>query len=102
MWSYLRRFSGDWLVSPMHDDTHLDAVLTVAETAKTLRCSLGLAYEAVRSGQIPSIRIGRRILVPRAALELMLAQSGSDLAVTGPLPEPEIPVTKKGVGCAPD
>ena len=35
--------------------------------------SAGLVvYEAVRKGQIPSIRIGKRVLVPRAALELLL------------------------------
>jgi excisionase family DNA binding protein len=29
-------------------------------------------YEALRRGEIPSVRIGRRILIPRAALEDML------------------------------
>ena len=43
-------------------------VLTVEETAELLRISRGSAYEAVRAGDIPSIRIGRRILVPRQLL----------------------------------
>ena len=47
-------------------------MLTVMEAAKLLRLSRGLAYEGVRLGQIPSIHIGRRILIPRAALQRLL------------------------------
>lgn len=46
--------------------------LTVDEAAEALGVSRGLAYEAVRQGEIPSIRVGRRILVPRQALTRML------------------------------
>ena len=46
--------------------------LTVEEVAATLGISRAFAYEAVRRGDIPSIRIGRRVLVPRAALERLL------------------------------
>ena len=46
--------------------------LTVEEVAATLGISRAFAYEAVRRGEIPSIRIGRRVLVPRAALERLL------------------------------
>jgi excisionase family DNA binding protein len=42
--------------------------LTVEQAAAMLGVSRGVAYEAVRAGQIPSIRLGRRILVPRARL----------------------------------
>ena len=48
-------------------------VLTVEEAGRLLRISRPTAYEAVRTGKIPSIRIGRRILVSRIALERMLA-----------------------------
>lgn len=47
-------------------------VLTVDEAAAMLRISRGLAFAAVRAGTIPYIRIGRRILVPRALLSEML------------------------------
>ena len=47
-------------------------VLTVEETRKLLRLSRGATYEAIRTGQIPSIRIGRRILIPCAALDRLL------------------------------
>ena len=49
-----------------------DLVLTVEEAAGLLRISRGLAYEMVRSGRLPSIRLGRRLLVPRSAPERML------------------------------
>jgi excisionase family DNA binding protein len=48
-------------------------VLTVEEAARYLRISRGLAFAAVRDGSIPSIRIGRRILVPRSQLDAMLS-----------------------------
>ncbi len=51
-------------------------VLTVMEAAAELGISKGSAYEAVRSGQIPTIRIGRRLIVPRAAFDKMLEQAG--------------------------
>ncbi len=47
-------------------------VLTVEEAAKILRISRNSAYEAVKRGDIPSVRIGRRVLVPRTSLEMML------------------------------
>lgn len=48
-------------------------VVTVNEAAVMLRISRGAAYEAARRKEIPTIRIGRRLLVPLAALERMLA-----------------------------
>ena len=47
-------------------------VLTVDEVAKILRIGRISAYQAIERGEVPSIRIGRRILIPRAALEQML------------------------------
>ena len=53
-------------------------VFTVEEAAAKLRISRTLAYEAVRRRELPVVRIGRRLLVPRAALERMLADAGRD------------------------
>lgn len=53
-------------------DDDLPPILTVEQTAKLLGISRGLAFTAARSGDIPSIRIGRRILVPRDRLRQML------------------------------
>jgi excisionase family DNA binding protein len=51
--------------------------LTVEEAGEVLGIGRGLAYERVNTGEIPSIRLGRRILVPLAALEAMLAKAES-------------------------
>lgn len=42
--------------------------LTVDEAADLLGISLSLAYELVRLGELPSVRLGRRILIPRRAI----------------------------------
>ena len=52
--------------------------LTVPETAKRLGIGKNLAYDAIQRGEIPSIRVGHRLLVPVAALEAMMRQAGSD------------------------
>jgi excisionase family DNA binding protein len=43
-------------------------VVTVEQAAVLLGISRGLAYELVRQGVIPSIRLGRRLVVPRRRL----------------------------------
>jgi len=50
-------------------------VLTVGEAAKLLRLSKTTTYDQIRQGSIPSIRMGKRILVPRAALIRMLEET---------------------------
>ena len=45
---------------------------TVAEVARRLGLGINQTYEAVRRGDIPSIRLGRRLLIPLAALNRML------------------------------
>ena len=60
-------------------------VLSVEEMRRLLNISRGLACEGVRRGQIPSIRIGRRILIPRAALERKLdeGKGSTDVSQSG-------------------
>ena len=55
-------------------------VLTVVEAAQVLGLGRNSAYEAIRRREIPSIRVGGRILVPRAALETLLARAGQGAA----------------------
>src|SRR4051794_31799852 len=43
--------------------------LTIPETARLLGISLSKTYEAARLGQIPTIRLGTRVLVSRRRLE---------------------------------
>jgi excisionase family DNA binding protein len=60
--------------------------LTVEEAAIVLRIGRNSAYEAIRRGELPSIRVGRRLLVPRLALERLLGaeaeSSGADPTLT--------------------
>jgi excisionase family DNA binding protein len=51
---------------------------SLEETAKSIGIGRTLAYDAARRGEIPTIRIGRRLLVPRAALEQLLATAATD------------------------
>ena len=51
-------------------------VFTVEEAAQLLGISRSFAYEAVQRGDIPSMRIGRRVLVPKAALKRLLETVG--------------------------
>jgi excisionase family DNA binding protein len=45
---------------------------SVDEAAKVLGIGRNRAYEAASRGEIPTIRIGKRVLVPKAALDRML------------------------------
>ena len=57
----------------MSATTHTERLTyTVEEAARRLGIGRGLAYEAVRRGEIPTVRIGRRRLVPCAALDRLL------------------------------
>ena len=47
------------------------------EAAKYLRISRSLAYEAARRGELPVIRIGRRLLVSRSRLDEIIRAPGS-------------------------
>ena len=47
---------------------NLPRVLTVPEMAKVLRIGRGSAYELVRIGAVPSIRVGRLVRIPRDGL----------------------------------
>ena len=50
--------------------------MDVEAVGEALGVSRSTAYEAVRSGEIPSIRIGRRIVVPTAAVRRLLQLDG--------------------------
>ena len=46
---------------------------TVSEAGQLLGICRNKAYAAAANGELPTIRIGRRIMVPKAALERLLA-----------------------------
>ena len=58
---------------------------SIPEVAKVLGIGRTAAYEAARTGEIPTIRLGKRILVPVAAMERLLA--GNELQAHSRQPE---------------
>lgn len=56
--------------SPFNQSNKL--TYSVTEVSNLLGFSRTSVYEAVRTGQIPSVTFGRRIFVPRVTLEKML------------------------------
>ena len=48
----------------MQNETE-SAILSVSQCAKILHLSRGSAYQGCLTGEIPHIKIGRRILIPR-------------------------------------
>ena len=51
--------------------------------ARMLGVSRGVAYEMARTGQLPVIRCGRRLVVPLARLKAMLGESATPAAESG-------------------
>lgn len=47
---------------------------SVAEAAEALGISTPAAYAAIRRGELPHLRIGRRIVVPKLALLRLLGE----------------------------
>lgn len=58
----------------MNDDQLL---LTVSEAAKVLRIGRNLAYDLVARGELPSVRLGRVIRIPRSALDDWVKESAA-------------------------
>jgi excisionase family DNA binding protein len=50
--------------------------LTVTEAAVLLGVGRNTCYAAIARGELPAVRLGRRLLVPRIALEKLLAEAG--------------------------
>ncbi len=64
----------------------LPPTISVVEAGEILGICERSAYRAVNAGDLPSIRIGRRVLVPTAELRRMLGIRDSESAE--PLREP--------------
>lgn len=60
------------------------AVYTVMEAAALLGLGRNSTYERINRGEIPSIRLGKRLLVPKAALERMLGDAGARISGVSP------------------
>ncbi len=58
----------------MLKDDSRSATMSVDDMATVLGISRHSAYDAVRVGALPALRVGRRWLVPRAALFALLGE----------------------------
>jgi excisionase family DNA binding protein len=57
------------------------ATYTVEQAGEILGISRAAAYEAVQRGEIPHLRIGRRIVVPRRPLDRMVGIEDSEMGL---------------------
>lgn len=60
--------------------------VTVEEAARLLGISRSLAYEMARKGQLPTLKFGRRLVVPRRALEGLIEESQKAASQAGKKP----------------
>ena len=56
--------------------------VTVTECSQILGIARGKCYEACRTGRIPNLRFGKRIVIPKAALKKMLLIDGESFDET--------------------
>jgi excisionase family DNA binding protein len=52
--------------------------LTVGQAAELLQCSERLVYELIARGVLPAVQLGRRRLIPRAAIEAVIERCMED------------------------
>jgi excisionase family DNA binding protein len=55
-----------------NEDEAARATMDLTEVAKVLGCSRTSAYRWAKNGTLPAIRLGRRVVVPKAAVEALL------------------------------
>jgi excisionase family DNA binding protein len=53
-------------------DPNVEPTISVERLAALLGVARGTAYAAVKAGTVPSIRIGRRVVIPTARVLTML------------------------------
>jgi excisionase family DNA binding protein len=55
---------------------HECLTVSVAEAGRLLGYSRNTTYEAIQRGELPVIKLGRKMRVPRAAIERLLSGAG--------------------------
>ena len=53
------------------------ATISLVEAGKVLGIGRTTAYELARRGTLPVLRLGRKLVVPKVALERMLSEVGA-------------------------
>ena len=54
------------------EDVPQPLTITVERAGQLLGISRGLAYDLIRRGELPAVRLGRRLVVPVGAVESLL------------------------------
>jgi excisionase family DNA binding protein len=54
-------------------------VLTVSEAAELLGVSRAFGYELIARGDLPAVRLGRRIMIPRVGIQRIIENSVAEL-----------------------
>lgn len=63
------------MTAPATTDDRL--AVSVDEAARLLDISRDLAYDLIRRGELPAVKLGRRIVVPRHQLEILMRDERS-------------------------
>lgn len=58
----------------MDQKRYEESVYTVPQVAKMLGINRNLAYELARRGELPALRLGRRLVCPKQAIDRLLGQ----------------------------
>ena len=74
---------------------------TVEEAGRILEIGRSASYGAAASGELPVVRIGKRLLVPRAALDRLLAKEAPGPATSSEPREVDPMLDGDGVGTPP-
>lgn len=64
--------------------TEQKLTLTVEQFARTVGISRGLAYAMIKRGELPIMRMGRRVLLPKNAVEKWLESAAYRVVPTPP------------------
>lgn len=55
-------------------ERHEPLTISVIDAAQRLGISRAFAYQLVARGELPSLRLGRRVVIPRRALEALVEE----------------------------
>ena len=81
----------------MTDNDSAPLLITIEQAAKLLNIGRGLCYQLVQENRLPHLRLGRRLLISRQALEQWVAYEVGDIVDDGVSSDPKaVRETKEG------
>ena len=58
-------------------------VYTIPEICRMFGINKNLAYELARTGQLPVLKLGRRVVCPKVAIDRLLSEASSSSVAAG-------------------